>query len=116
NNVPLQEYRENVEQILRTIKQKTRAEVIWATTTPVNEQWHHETKGFDRFEADVDAYNREATQIAPKLCVRINNLYEVVMKSGRDRLLTKDGVHFTEEGSVSLSRAVAEAVRSCIQE
>ena len=116
NNVPIQEYRKNVEQILRTIKQKTKTEVIWATTTPVNEQWHHETKGFDRFEADVDAYNREATQIAQKLGVRINNLYEVVMKSGRDRLLTKDGVHFTEEGSVLLSRAVAEAVRSCIQE
>jgi len=116
NNVPLQEYRENVEQILRTIKEKAKAKVIWAMTTPVNEQWHHETKGFDRFEADVVSYNREANQIAQKLGVRINNnLYEVVMKAGRDRLLTKDGVHFTEEGSALLGRAVAESVRSCLQ-
>jgi len=114
NNIPIQEYRENVEQILRTIKENTQAKVIWAVTTPVNEKWHHERKGFDRFEADVDAYNREAIQIAGKLGVRINNLYEVIMKSGRDKLLTKDGVHFTEEGSELLGHAVAEAVRPCL--
>ncbi len=111
NNIPLEEYQENVEQILRTILEKTSAKVIWATTTPVNERRHHETKGFDRFETDVEAYNREATQIAQKLGVQINNLYEVVMKAGRDRLLQKDGVHFIEEGSALLGRAVAEAVR-----
>jgi len=114
NNVPIQEYRENIEQILRTIKENTQAKVIWAMTTPVNEKWHHERKGFDRFESDVDAYNREAIQIAEKVGVRINNLYEVIMKSERDKLLTKDGVHFTEEGSALLGRAVAEAVRSCL--
>lgn len=111
NNIPLEEYRKNVERILRTILENTSAKVIWAMTTPVNERRHHETKGFDRFETDVEAYNREATQIAQELGVRINNLYEVVMKSGRDRLLQKDGVHFTEEGSALLGRAVAEAVR-----
>ncbi|MBC8233360.1 hypothetical protein H8E77_27750 [bacterium] len=114
NNVPIQEYRKNVEQILRTIKENIQANVIWAMTTPVNEEWHHERKGFDRFESDVDAYNREAIQIAEKVGVRINNLYEVIMKSERDKLLTKDGVHFTEEGSELLGRAVAEAVRSCL--
>jgi lysophospholipase L1-like esterase len=114
NNVSLQEYRKNVERILRTIKENTQAKVIWAMTTPVNEQWHHETKGFDRFEADVEAYNRESTQIAQKLGVRLNNLYEVVMKAGRDKLLTKDGVHFTEDGSALLGHAVAEAVRSSL--
>ena len=31
--------------------------VIWALTTPVDEKLHHSNKGFDRFEADVDAYN-----------------------------------------------------------
>jgi len=116
NNVPIQEYRENVEKILQNISEKTKAEVIWAMTTPVNEQWHHERKGFDRFEADVEAYNREANQIAQKLGVKINNLYDVVMNVGRDKLLTQDGVHFTEEGSVLLGRAVAEVVRSCLRE
>ena len=114
NNVPLEVYLENVEQILGTILEKTKAKVIWATTTPVNEQWHHERKGFDRFEADVESYNQEATQIAQKLGVHINNLYEVVMKAGRDRLLREDGVHFAEEGSALLGSAVAEVVRSCL--
>jgi len=114
NNIPLEVYRGNVEQILRIIPEKTDAKVIWATTTPVNEQWHHKRKGFDRFEADVEAYNQEATQIAQKLGVQINNLYEVIMKAGRDRLLREDGVHFAEEGSALLGSAVAEAVRSCL--
>ena len=116
NNVPLKEYQENVEQILQTILEKTKAKVIWVMTTPVNERWHHERKGFDRFEADVEAYNQEATQIAQKPGVRINNLHAVVMEAGRDRLLQQDGVHFTEEGSALLGSAVAEAIRSCLKE
>jgi len=114
NNIPLEEYKQNVEQILQRILEENKARVIWAMTTPVNEEWHHERKGFDRFEADVEAYNREAIQIAQKLGVQINNLYEVVMKAGRDGLLQKDGVHFTEEGSALLGQAVAGAVRSCL--
>ena len=110
-SVPLDQYRANVEQILRRIQDHTDAKVIWATTTPVNERWHHENKGFDRFEADVLEYNRAAVEIAGRLGIRINDLFEIIARAGRDQLLQKDGVHFKEEGYVLLGKAVAEAIR-----
>jgi len=78
------------------------------------ERWHHERKGFDRFEADVGAYNAAALEIARRLGVQVNDLFEVVMRSGRDELLQKDGVHFTEAGSKLLGEAVAAAIRGLL--
>src|ERR1700730_7487442 len=40
--VPIEEYGKNVRQILDLLKSQTQATVIWASTTGVNEQWHHE--------------------------------------------------------------------------
>ena len=109
--VPLAEYKQNVEEILRRLVSETEAKVIWAATTPVNEAWHHERKGFDRFEAYVTGYNEAAADICEKRNIPVNDLYSVVMEAGRDRLLTPDGVHFLEEGSDLLGKAVAKAVR-----
>ncbi|MDP6779268.1 MAG: GDSL-type esterase/lipase family protein [Candidatus Latescibacteria bacterium] len=109
--VPLTEYRQNVEEILRRLVTQTQAQVIWAATTPVNEAWHHERKGFDRFESYVAAYNEAASEICEKLDIPVNDLHGMVLEAGRDRLLTPDGVHFVEEGSVLLGKAVAKAVR-----
>ena len=110
--VPLDRYQANVEAILRRIRKETHAKLIWATTTPVNEEWHHQRKGFDRFEADVVAYNRVATEICQRMAVTMNDLYQVVMRAGRDRILLPDGVHFTVEGYTILGEAVAGVVRS----
>lgn len=110
--VPIGEYGGNIEQILNAIRSRTQATVIWAATTPVNEQWHHEKKGFDRFEADVRSYNEVATRIAEDLDVPINDLFAVVERAGRDSILLPDGVHFTPEGCVELGKAVAGFIRS----
>lgn len=109
--IPLKTYESNVSDILRRLSQQTPATIIWATTTPVNEKWHHETKGFDRFEADVAAYNQAATRMAKELGVLIDDLFAVIMDAGRDRCLRPDGVHFTDEGSALLGKAVAEFVK-----
>ena len=109
--VPLAEYKQNVEEILSRLVSKTEAKVIWAATTPVNEAWHHERKGFDRFEAYVTNYNEAAAGICEKMGIPVNDLYSVVMDACRDGLLTPDGVHFLEEGYNLLGKAVARAVR-----
>lgn len=111
--IPLDAYEANVREILRKLSQETDATVVWAATTPVNEDWHHERKGFDRFEADVTAYNRAATQAAQDMGVAVNDLFAVVTDAGRDEYLTPDGVHFTPEGCVLLGKAVAELLRGC---
>ena len=110
SEVPLAEYEGNVRQILQRLQRELNGAVIWATTTPVDENWHHQNKGFDRLEADVEAYNAAARAVAVDLGVSIDDLFAVVQQEGKARLLTQDGVHFTEEGSRLLGRVVAECV------
>ena len=109
SEVPLDEYERNVRQILQRLQRELDV-VVWATTTPVDENWHHQNKGFDRLEADVEAYNAAARAVAEDLGVPIDDLFAVVEREGKAQLLTQDGVHFTEEGSQLLGRVVAECV------
>ncbi|MCD6289103.1 MAG: SGNH/GDSL hydrolase family protein [Anaerolineae bacterium] len=110
NAIPLTAYRANVEAILRRILAETDARVIWATITPVNEVWHHANKPFDRFEADVTAYNQAAIEVCRALGVPVNDLYRIIIDAGRDQLLLPDGVHFSEEGYRLLARAVVSVI------
>jgi len=110
SEVPLDEYESNVRQILQRLQRELDGAVVWATTTPVDENWHHQNKGFDRLEADVETYNAAARAVAENLSVPIDDLFAVVEREGKARLLTQDGVHFTEEGSQLLGRVVAECV------
>jgi lysophospholipase L1-like esterase len=116
NAVPLAAYEENLETLFSRIRDETRATLVWATTTPVHEGRHHATKGFDRFEADVVAYNAAALRVARRHGLPIDDLYAVVMAAGRDRLLLPDGVHYTPEGYALLGAAVAAAVRPHLEE
>ena len=108
--VPLEEYRGNVARILERL-QAAGIRPVWATITPVDETLHHRNKGFDRFEADVDAYNEAALEAAAAAEVAVNDLFGVVESAGRARLLRDDGVHFTDEGSRLLGETVAAFVR-----
>ena len=110
SEVPLDEYERNVRQILQKLQRELNGAVVWATTTPVDENWHHRNKGFDRLEADVEAYNVAARAVAEDIGVPIDDLFAIVQQEGKARLLTQDGVHFTEEGSQLLGRTVAECV------
>lgn len=112
--IALEPYEVNVRKILGRLKGEFEGKVVWAATTPVNEKWHHENKGFDRFEADVDRYNDIASGIAGELGIPIDDLFFVITRAGRDRLLQRDGVHFIEEGSELLGKAVADCVRSLL--
>ena len=109
--VPLEVYRGHVRQILERLGSGLQGTIVWATTTPVDQELHHRNKAFDRFEADVEAYNEAASREAEALGIPINDLFAVIEAEGKNRLLTQDGVHFTEEGSQILGRAVAAWMR-----
>ena len=113
--VPLPNYRSNVEEILRFLKERTEAHIIWALTTPVNETRHHANKGFDRFESFVTRYNDAAREITGSLKVPVNDLYSPVMDGGRDRLLGPDGVHFTDAGYEMLGELVADTLNRAME-
>ena len=114
NAVPLPRYEANVRAILRRIRDEAGSRILWALTTPVNQEWHHRTKPFDRFEADVEAYNAAARRAAEDMGVGVNDLFSVVTNAGRDALLMPDGVHFTPDGCLLLGRAVAAAIRAAL--
>lgn len=109
--VPLEEYQDAVRAMLTNVRGQTSALVVWASSTPVNERWHIEKKGFARYEADVEAYNQAATRAAKGLGIPINDLYSLVMREGRDQLLSPDGVHFTRRGYEILAEAVVKVLR-----
>ena len=109
--VPLNQYEDNVRQIMSRLKAETQSLVIWASTTPVDEKLHHENKPFDRFDADVAAYNAVASRIASETGVSINDLYKAMSDAGASGYLQKDGVHFTPEGYELLGRTVADFIR-----
>lgn len=105
--IDLDAYAANLRAIFRRVMEADGCTLIWASTTPVNEERHHAVKGFDRFEADVAAYNRTAADITTEFGVPTDDLFAVVMDAGRDRMLTPDGVHYVAEGSELLGKAVA---------
>ena len=108
-SVPLEEYAANVRQLLTCLQSEIA--VVWAQTTPVDEHLHHQNKGFDRFESDVEAYNAAARSVVKELNVPIDDLFAVIECEGKGRLLTQDGVHFTDYGSQILGGAVAACLR-----
>lgn len=108
--IPLHAYEQNVRSILTQLQAETKAIVIWALTTPVNQEWHHKNKTFDRFEKDVTSYNAAAAEICRKLGIPINDLYSVVISAGAENILLNDGVHFKPEGCDLLGEHVAECI------
>jgi len=117
--VPFDQYKSNLEKIFRRLRQDTHAEVIWATTTPVTEQkqLNPRPKGYGRIvrrEAEVKLYNRGSIEIAKDLGLKYDDLFEVMMRAGRDEYQKDDGVHFNEVGSELLGQAVAKAIRSSL--
>jgi lysophospholipase L1-like esterase len=112
--VPPEQYEANLRQIVEQIAERGTIELIWATTTPVNEVWHHQRKPFDRFERDVLAYNDIGLQVVSEYGVPVNDLYRVMMDAGRDQHLRPDGVHFSPAGYTLLGQAVADAIRALL--
>lgn len=118
NIVPLATYRENVDRLITLAKRHTKARIIWATSTPCNQdalsRGHLRLGLAGRRAADVPIYNQAAVEVAQAHGVIINDLYRLVMTTGPDRLLDPDGTHYTTEGYSTLGKAVSEVIRPCL--
>ncbi|MFC1736721.1 SGNH/GDSL hydrolase family protein [Candidatus Hydrogenedentota bacterium] len=112
---PIDQYERSVREILERALEATSETVIWATSTPVNEQLHNTSeRAFIRLEQDLVAYNRVSCKIANELGIPVNDLYNTVVEFGQETLQKQDGVHFTPEGYVVLGKAVAKFIRKCL--
>lgn len=114
-SVPLDRYTDNVRSILTRLRAETEATVVWALTTPVNEERHNRNRPFDRFERCVLACNGAASAIARELGIAVDDLHSAVVAAGADDLLSDDGVHFTAEGCAFLADSVAGYLRQVLE-
>lgn len=110
---PLDRYRDNLRAICARLR-RTEAELVWATTTPVIYE-RHLTKGFDRREEDVLAYNQVAQEVIREHGIQVNDLHAVALNAGVEGVLCQDGVHFIEAGTRLLAEAVTGTIRTRIE-
>ncbi len=108
HQVPVEAYEENLETLVVRLE-RTGAELIWASTTPVPDT----VNGPPRTSADVIAYNRVAAAIMLAHGIAINDLYEFALPQ-LDAIQLPHDVHFTPEGSVVLARQVAASIRAAL--
>ena len=109
--VPPDRYEAHLRAIVERLRRAT-PNVVFATTTPILDDRHAARKAaFDRFDKDVTAFNERAVGVMRDLGVPVNDLNRIVADGGADKLLGKDGTHYTPAGYERLADAVADSVR-----
>lgn len=108
------EYRENLRKIFTAIRDSG-AKGIAVLTTPVIEERQVEIgKNPKRRNVDVDAYNQVMRDVAAEFELPVNDLHSVVKEAGPEEVMTRDGVHFTPDGSKALAAAVVKHINAAL--
>ncbi len=100
--VPPEEYRANLEELVKRI-QKTEAKLIWRNTTPVPAG----CKG--RVVGDSDRYNKIAKAVMKEAGVEIHDLYTFALERQKE-IQREANVHYSAEGSAVLGQNVAAVI------
>ena len=111
--VPIEAYEVNLRRIVDMLSGYADI-LVWACTTPVVDGQLDPSKNFNRFNRDVDAYNRCAEAVMVECGVPVNDLHQAVLNVGRDRCISEDGVHMTPKGIHVLSLQAAAAIRGAL--
>ncbi len=99
-------YEKNLRAIIQRL-QKTKATVIWATTTPIPDQTGKRNAG------DEVIYNKIAEKVMADAGVSVDDLNAVASKNLKAWQLPRD-VHFTEAGYAALTEAVVASVTTAL--
>ena len=94
--VPLEQYRQNLERIVQLV-QTMKPILMWMRTTPVDEQQHNRRESsIHRFASDVDRYNAAADEVMASHGVEVIDLHGFTLSLGEPAELLYDGRHFQE--------------------
>ena len=104
--VPIDAYAQNLEQIVKRLK-VTGAELVWASTTVVPD----EEAG--RYAGDEIRYNAVAAKIMEKHGVAINDLH-TLSASFHGQYSALGDVHFNKQGSARLAEQVAASISAAL--
>ena len=106
---PIDVYGQMLSRVCDSIKKTfPNAKIIFALSTAVVEEWSR--PDFKRYNSDIEAYNEAAKRALEQKGVIFNDLYEITR--GFDSSLHSDWVHFGNEGSEILAKAVCEKILS----
>ena len=105
----LAQYRANLVGIFEMLA-RTQCQVIWATSTPLDEARHNASKPSRRYLADLLRYNEASVELAHAFGFAVNDLYQVANAAGLSELLLPDGIHFNPQGNRVVGQAIAEAI------
>ncbi len=114
HQVPAPQYEGNLRKIVERLRKETKATVIFVTTTPILDE--RAAKGrtkadYELLDASAIQYNGIARRVMQELKVPLNDLRDVMPDAGtREKLISADGVHFTQEGREKLAKAVADMI------
>lgn len=106
-DVPLDEYRDNLEKIVARL-QKTNATLIWCTTSPVGADVGH------RRPDDVKRYNDAAIEIMKSHDITVADPY-VPSEQRPEPKLAADGVHFTRSGYLEIAKQLRSPIESALK-
>ncbi|MDF2922852.1 MAG: Lipolytic protein family [Paenibacillaceae bacterium] len=112
--VPLDKYKQNLEQIVQVLR-RAGVPVLWIRTTPVDDQRHNSlSHEFHRYNRDVELYNEAADQIMNASGIPLVDLNSFSRNLGGDAYC--DHVHYTESARARQAAFLAGAVSFCLQE
>ncbi len=111
HQVEPERYAANLRAIVARLRKETSAALVFANTTPILDERHAKRgAGFDRSEADVRRYNEIAERVMKDAAVPVHDLHWVVAQGGPEKMLGKDGTHYTKEANARLAEAVADCI------
>lgn len=113
----LELYSENLRKIFARLKELTDAKIIFALTTPVDEERQASSKTYKRVvrhNSDIVRYNQQAAKIAKECGAAVDDVHAVAMEAGIDNVICDDGVHLTEKGKQVVGKQVARCVLSVL--
>jgi hypothetical protein len=105
--VPPEEYEANLRKLVQRLL-KTKATLIWCSTTPVP------PGASGRVVGDAVKYNAIAARIMDEAGIAIDDLYSVA-KPRLAEIQRPANVHFTPEGSQELAKAVAKSIETALK-
>jgi lysophospholipase L1-like esterase len=97
----LEEYQQNLEAIIKILKEKTDAKLIFVTTSYVPE----EEEG--RFTKDAQKYNKVAKDVMKKYGIQVNDIYKKSKAIHKKYGQGNNNVHYKKEGYQELGKLIA---------
>jgi hypothetical protein len=96
-----EEYGQNLEAIVKLLKEFTNARLIYVTTSyvPENEA--------GRYEKDAQKYNKVAKEVMKKYSVQVNDIYKKSKTIHKKFGEGNDNVHYTKKGYEELGKVIS---------